>query len=301
MSLPITPEAWYRAAAHFQFKGFEIPYRAARADSGENAVMLIHGFPTSSWDWAPLWSRLVERYGTVLAPDMLGFGRAPKPRGHRYDLMEQTDLHVALAVALGVKRVRVLAHDYGVSVAQELLARDIDGSLPFELDGVALLNGGLFPETHRQTRMQKLLRSPLGGVIVRLSNQGSFNKNFSLVFGPNTQPSQDELDAFWALITTQGGHHQLHRLIRYIDDRIQHRERWVGALQNARCPIRLINGPEDPVSGAHMVARYRELVPNPDTVSLPGIGHYPQVEAPDGVWEALHPFFDALIPVWPGT
>jgi pimeloyl-ACP methyl ester carboxylesterase len=29
-----------------------------------------------------------------------------------------------------------------------------------------------------------------------------------------------------------------------------------------------------------MVARYRELVPQPDAVALPGIGHYPQLEAP---------------------
>ncbi|WP_052378899.1 alpha/beta fold hydrolase [Polycyclovorans algicola] len=292
MTLTVTPQAWYAEADTFDFEGHAIPYRVA--GDGDDAVMLIHGFPTCSWDWAPLWTQLCERYGTVVAPDMLGFGRAPKPRGQRYDLMEQADLHVALARHHGFKRVRVLAHDYGVSVAQELLARQIDGTLPFTLAGVALLNGGLFPETHRQTRMQKLLRSPLGGLIVQLATQRSFNRGFSLVFGPNTQPTSEELDAFWSLVTVNDGHRQLHRLIRYIDDRIAHRDRWVGALQQAQCPLRLINGPEDPVSGAHMVARYRELVPQPDTVSLPGIGHYPQVEDPDGVWTALTPFFDRL-------
>jgi pimeloyl-ACP methyl ester carboxylesterase len=294
MTLAMTPQAWYAEALHFDFAGHSIPYRLARAGAGDDAVMLIHGFPTCSWDWAPLWPQLSERYGTVAAPDMIGFGHAPKPKGHRYDLMEQADLHVALARHLTLKRVRVLAHDYGVSVAQELLARQIDGTLPFELAGVALLNGGLFPETHRQTRMQKLLRSPIGGLITRLATQRSFNRGFSLVFGPNTQPSAEELDAFWSLLTVGDGHRQLHRLIQYIGDRIEHRDRWVSALQNARCPLRLINGPEDPVSGAHMAARYRELVPNADTVSLPGIGHYPHVEDPGGVWKALTPFFETL-------
>jgi pimeloyl-ACP methyl ester carboxylesterase len=36
-----------------------------------------------------------------------------------------------------------------------------------------------------------------------------------------------------------------------------------------------------------MVARYRELVPNPDVVELPDIGHYPQLEAPDAVLAAI--------------
>lgn len=294
--MTVTPDAWYATTHTFDFKGHRVTFQEAVTDQ-PSAVLLIHGFPTCSWDWSPLWQRMVARYGRTIAPDMLGFGRSAKPRGHRYDLMEQTDLHVDLLVARGITAVRVLAHDYGVSVAQELLARDLDGSLPFRLDGVALLNGGLFPETHLQTRMQKWVHSPLGGLIVRLSSQRAFNRSFSQVFGPSTQPSAEELDAFWSLLSHDGGHHLLHRLIRYIDDRRQHRDRWVDALQRARCPLRLINGPVDPVSGAHMVARYRELIPSPDVVSLPNIGHYPQVESPDGVWSALHPFFDRIAAV----
>ena len=51
-----------------------------------------------------------------------------------------------------------------------------------------------------------------------------------------------------------------------------------------------MNGAVDPVSGAHMAARYRELIPHPDIVSLEGIGHYPMVEAPQAVLEALLAF-----------
>ena len=86
----------------------------------------------------------------------------------------------------------------------------------------------------------------------------------------------------------------MHKLIRYMPERIAHRERWVGALQQSKAPLRVINGPDDPISGAHMVARYRELVPNPDTVSLPGIGHYPQTEDPAGVLKALFEFHQRI-------
>ena len=48
------------------------------------------------------------------------------------------------------------------------------------------------------------------------------------------------------------------------------------------------------MSGRHMVERYRELVPNPDVVLLDGIGHYPQLEAPDQVLAAFLEFVDAM-------
>ncbi len=51
-------------------------------------------------------------------------------------------------------------------------------------------------------------------------------------------------------------------------------------MQRGEVPMRVIDGEVDPISGAHMVERYRELVPDADTVLLPNIGHYPQIEAP---------------------
>lgn len=287
----MTLDEWKQAGRYFQHGDHSIFYRAH--GSGPKALVLIHGFPTASWDWAPLWPALCEKFPHVVALDMLGFGFSAKPAEHRYSLLEQADIHGALLARLGVARAHLLAHDYGVSVAQELLARNLEGREP-ELLSVVLLNGGLFPETHRPTPMQKLLLSPLGPVVARLGNEAGFNNSFSVVFGPKTKPRPAELKDFWRLITHNRGHRQMHRLIRYIEERREHRERWVGALQKTAVPLHLINGPEDPVSGAHMVARYRELVPRPDVVSLPGIGHYPQVEAPQQVLDAFLAFHQRL-------
>ena len=92
---------------------------------------------------------------------------------------------------------------------------------------------------------------------------------------------------FWRLTAESDGAVIWPSLLGYMEERRRNRERWVGPLQSTRVPLRVIDGAEDPVSGAHMVERYRELVPNPDTVLLPGIGHYPQVEDPDGVVRAF--------------
>lgn len=285
----MSPAEWRAGGAFFRWHQHSIFYRSEGA--GDEALLLIHGFPTASWDFVKLWPTLCRHFPRLVTLDMLGFGFSDKPTRHSYTLTEQADIHEALLAQLGVKRVHLLAHDYGVSVAQELLARQLESTTrSFTLESVVLLNGGLFPETHRMTGMQKLLRSPMGFVAQWLMSEQRFARSFSLVFGPWTKPSAAELRNFWALISYNGGQRVMHRLIAYIAERRERRERWVGALQNTRVPVRLINGPEDPVSGAHMVARYRELIPGADVVSLQGIGHYPQTEAPVRVLQALAAF-----------
>jgi pimeloyl-ACP methyl ester carboxylesterase len=237
---------------------------------------------------------LLRDHFRLIAPDMIGFGFSAKPRGYGYSIAEQADIHEELLVQLGVTTAHVLAHDYGDTVAQELLARFEDrrrtGAAGLDLRSMALLNGGLFPETHRARLIQKLLLTPLGPLLSRLSNERAFGRSFAPIFGPNTQPSREELAEFWQLVSCNDGQRISHELIRYIEERRKNRERWVGALQKTSVPLRLINGPEDPVSGKHMAERYRELVPRPDIVLLEGIGHYPQVEDPAGVVAALRSF-----------
>lgn len=161
------------------------------------------------------------------------------------------------------------------------------------LHSVALLNGGLFPEVHRPLLTQKLLASAAGPLLARLMSRRTFAASMTRIFGANTPPSPELLDGFWCLLEVNKGRHVLPRLIHYMEERRQHRERWVGALVNATIPLKLINGEADPISGAHMVARYRELVPAADVAVLAGIGHYPQCEAPTQVQDAYLAFRDS--------
>ena len=80
-----------------------------------------------------------------------------------------------------------------------------------------------------------------------------------------------------------------HLLIRYMDERKQYAKRWGGALLNSPIPLRLIDGVEDPISGGHLSDYYEANMPKPDSVRLEGIGHYPQLEAPELV---LKHYFD---------
>ena len=277
---------WIARARYFHHEQHRIAYWTAGQG---RPLLLIHGYPTSSWDWHKIWLPLSEQR-RLIACDMLGFGLSDKPRSG-YSIHAQTEVHAALLKQLGIDEYDVVAHDYGVSVGQELLALRNERGPGSGLDRILFLNGGLFPEQHRKIPIQRLGVSPLGFLVSMLINQQRFEQSFVRVFGPTTKPDKQELDDFWQLIVRQDGHRITHTLMHYIADRIEHRERWVGALQNASVPVKLVDGGADPVSGRHMYDYFREMVPNAEAVCFDDIGHYPQTEAPERVLRELLAFF----------
>jgi len=282
--------AWISAGETRVLRGRRVFMRVETA-AGRPSLLLIHGYPTASYDWHAVWDALAARY-SLYALDLLGFGNSEKPRHSRYAIAEQAALCLALLDHCGVRQVDVLAHDYGDTVAQELLARELEDGI--SLRSVALLNGGLFPETHRARRIQKLLANPLlGPLLAGRMRYDHFASALLSIWGPK-HPSERELRDMWSLAERNDGRRALARLINYMEQRRRNRGRWVGALVETRVPRKLICGSLDPVSGVHMAERYRELVPHADVTLLADVGHYPQVEAPQHVLEAYFRFRDAL-------
>jgi pimeloyl-ACP methyl ester carboxylesterase len=186
--------AWRKRAREFVFRGHAIRYWVA--GQGE-PLLLIHGFPTASWDWHYLWQPLAQR-NLVIACDMLGFGDSAKPLDHAYCLLEQADLQQALLAHLRVEQpVHVLAHDYGDSVAQELLARHYEGR--FEMASCVFLNGGLFPKPIARRWCKNCCSAPGLDDRSRVRPQ-CLGRQLQQIFGPDTRPSESALDDFWSLI-----------------------------------------------------------------------------------------------------
>lgn len=286
---------WYNnEASYFSFEGHRYFYKT---DGDQGAyLLLVHGFPTSSWDWHKIWPELSKKY-RLIAPDMLGFGYSDKPNGLNYTIHHQARMHEALLRHLGVQECHILAHDYGDTVTQELLAafqdRKLNNDTSLNYMSICFLNGGLFPEMHRAVLTQKILHSPIGFLFNKALNKSTLRKNFDKVFG-DVKASDQEIDEFYDIMNYKNGRSNMHRLIKYIRDRRMHRERWVKAIQEAEIPIRLIDGPLDPVSGGHLVEYYNKIIPNPDTVIIEGAGHYPQTENPEAVLKYYFEFREAV-------
>ena len=285
-----TLAAWIKSGRHESLAGWRI-FTRIEASPDKPPLLLIHGYPTASFDWHPLWRDLAQRY-SLYALDLPGFGLSDKPPDFDYPIAAQADVCEALLALHGVKRPHVLAHDYGVTVAQELLAREREGRVP--LASVCFLNGGLFPETHRARPVQKLLAHPwTGPLLARAISYRGFARTMRRIGGRNPPPEQDLRDLWW-LMQQHDGRQALARLISYMEQRRVQRPRWVGALVESTVPRRLLCGALDPVSGRHLAERYRQLVPQPDVVVFDDLGHYPHLEDPAAVLAAYLEFRDVL-------
>jgi len=268
---------WQKSGDYFDHNGLPVFYHLTQPV--DEVLLCLHGFPTSSFDYHKIWPALAEKYA-LLAFDMIGYGFSAKPRDWGYTTFDQVDVLEALLKHLNISRVHILAHDYGNTITQELLARQDEGRLNFSIGSICFLNGALFPETHRPILAQKLLISSVGALFGRFIPDAQFKKSLASIFGDNTKPTPAELEDFIYLFKFNNGKRIAHRLIRYMTERAKYRERWVPPLQQMKQPFRFINGLADPVSGAHLVARFRELVPDQtDIIELPGIGHFPHLEA----------------------
>lgn len=276
---------WKAKGNYFSFKNHNIFYSI---QSEGPPLLLLHGFPTSSFDWFKIHDELVQNY-QVITFDMIGYGFSDKPLKNNYSIFQQADIAEALLKHISISSCEILAHDKGDTVANELIARQNEGQLSFQIKSCCLLNGGLFPGIHKPRPVQWALMTPIGKYIARLYTFKMFRTTFHKIFGPNTKASQQELEDLWYLMNYNDGMHIFHLLIRYMQERIDHEERWLKALQETKIPLRLIDGAYDPISGIHMAKHYSKVIPNPDVVLLENIGHYPQIEAPQ---EVLKHFFE---------
>src|SRR5262245_60528582 len=118
--MSVTPEDWRKRGKTIDLRDGSI-FVVEMTGTGV-PILVLHGFPTSSWDFARSADLLAERGRRVVLFDFLGFGFSDKPHDAAYSLFEQAEIAIGVARAHGIKRAHLWAHDMGTSVATELLA-----------------------------------------------------------------------------------------------------------------------------------------------------------------------------------
>ncbi|WP_183406997.1 alpha/beta fold hydrolase [Nocardioides marmorisolisilvae] len=276
MSLSSSVRAWRDQGREISISGRTV-FVTDRGE-GDLPLVLIHGFPGSSHDWAGLVPLLP---GRVITLDLPGYGFSDKGFDAPYTLFDQTDAVEAVLAELGVTRCVVVGHDMGDTVTAELAHRSNAGELAFAIEQIILTNGSVFIDLAQLTRGQKLtLRLPnrpslfsMPTVILRRSLMESFTRT--------APPPPGAVDDLIAMIKHDRGDRLMPRLIRYIEERRVHQDRWTAGFVDFPGPLTMVWGTEDPIAILPMTERMKALRPATSVVPLPGIGHWTSIEAPE--------------------
>jgi pimeloyl-ACP methyl ester carboxylesterase len=252
-------------------------------------LVVLHGFPTSSFDFVHVVDGLAE-HRRVLLLDMIGYGLSAKPdRAYTIDL--QADVAQAFVADTGVSRLALLTHDLGDTVGGELLARQAEGRWPVEITRRVLTNGSIYIEMAKLSAGQELLlslpdeRLPDSAGIDRPAMEASLAATFSA----RSPLEESDLHGASELILHDDGHLLLPRTIRYIEERRRNQARFTGAIETHRSPVTIVWGTDDPIAVAPMATRLQGVRPDAALTWMPDVGHYPMLESPSA-------FLDAVVP-----
>lgn len=244
-------------------------------------MVILHGYPTSSYDYYKVLPELSKHY-RVIIHDHLGFGFSDKPIDYSYSLLDQADLALQLWQQLGVKKVHLLAHDYGTSVATEIIARNNNNELTIEIENLTLCNGSMHIELSQLRTIQKLLKNKwLGKYVAKLTTYAIFSKNLRNVYFDKTKVSNNELKDMWMQLEYNEGRKVIHKLSQYINERYTYWNRWIGALKETNLQTNIVWAKNDPVAVPAIARLIATEISNNKLFWIENTGHFPMLENPD--------------------
>lgn len=282
--------AWAAGGARHQVGGPDLAPQEvfvrdepAGTDGPLEPLVVVHGFPTSSYDWSHLLGHM-SRHRRVVLLDLPGFGLSDKPDVH-YSIACHADAVMAVTEQLGLSRFALLSHDMGDTVAGELLARQMDGTWPVEITRRVVTNGSIYIGMAHLTDGQLMLLD----MADERADSGPGPELLAASLVATLAEGHRDLDMSLhaELVCHLGGDRLLPRTVRYIEERRANESRFTGAIETHPSPLHVVWGPEDPIALAAMAQRLQVARPDATLRWIDGSGHYPQIEDPAGYLDAL--------------
>lgn len=290
----MSSETWAARGVHRTVFGHQVFVVDAGPPTAPTLV-LLHGYPTSSLDFDQALPVLLDAGFRVVAHDHIGFGLSDKPPNYSYSLVEQAEVALELWRQLGVESAHLVAHDYGTSVATEILARRERSGDTLQVRSVVLCNGSMHIELAKPRLIQLLLRSRwTGPLAARFASRALFARNMRAILGKPKVLDDVAIDEMWALLERADGRARMPAITRYLDERHAFWHRWIGALTRLDLPTLVLWGRLDPVALPRIAKQVAAEVPGAQLQWLDGLGHYPMLEDPAGWSRAIVAFVRTL-------
>lgn len=252
-------------------------------------LLLLHGFPESSFSYHLVLKGLQQYFERIILFDFPGYGFSDKPRaGYSYSLLKQADVALEVWKHFGVSGGHLLAHDMGNSVATELVAREVENTIPTWFSAgfksYTFTNGSIVLKFAELRIMQKLLLTSLGKFVSALSNKRIFRHQIKSAHG-DAPLSEVEISRLWSMITHNKGRTITHLTIKYLLDRKKYEAiRWLPAMANTKIPIHICWGEKDKVANLKIAYYLKEKVcPQAQLTIMKNTGHFCQIGSPD-IW-----------------
>lgn len=266
----------------------------------EQTLLLIHGFPESSFSFHLVVNELLNKFKRIILFDLPGFGFSDKPQtAYSYSLLEQADVALEIWKHFEVTGGHLLGHDMGDSVVTELVAREVEKSLPeWFIAGFisyTFTNGSMVLSLAKLRIIQKLLLTRMGWLISRISSKPIFSNQVKSAHGEAPLDDQ-EIHRLWTMNTQNDGRKITHLTIKYLLDRKRYEEsRWLPAVAQTEVPVHLCWGDKDNVAKVEMAHYLKNQVwPKAQLSIMDDVGHFCQLGSPEKWLHSVLSFYQSI-------
>jgi pimeloyl-ACP methyl ester carboxylesterase len=242
--------------------------------------VFVHGNPGSSEDWRALLTR-AGTLGRALAWDHPGYGHSVVPPSFRYTVDGYAGHMERVLDHLGVGRAHLVLHDFGGAWGLTWAARN-----PERFASVTLLNTGVLLG-YRWHTFARIWRIPVLGELFFSGPRSAFRR--ALNKGQATPLPRAFVDRMYDDLDRTTSRAIL-ALYRSVDDPAGNAEQLAAALRPLDRPALVIWGRRDPYLPVELVAAQRTVFPRAETLLLDDAAHWPFVDAPEAVGDALTGF-----------
>ncbi|HEY9207289.1 MAG TPA: alpha/beta fold hydrolase [Candidatus Methanoperedens sp.] len=250
-------------------------------ESGEgNPVVLLHGWPTSSYLWRNIIPSLAKTR-RVIAPDLIGYGRSDKPLDIIYSLDNQSKIFGEFLDLLGIKKTALAVHDFGGPIGLLWAVRN-----PEKVERLAILNTFLHPElpflmdllflVSKIPGLGKLFATPSGvaaTIKLGVSNKNALTKELIEIY----QTPFESTDAQKALLKA------------FNDSKLDELNEVIQKLPSLQVPVFILYGEKDIWLAPEMI-RIKNELPHARVRAIPKCNHFLQEDRPEMVGELLAEF-----------
>lgn len=262
-------------------------FHVCQGDRANPAILLVHGYPTSSFDFALLMDNLSTDY-YVCALDTPGYGFSDKPRqGFDYSIFDDARLVDAyIREVAELDEFVLLTHDKGDSVGLALLQiYQSYAERPYTITQHVITNGNIYLPLAQLHVGQRALLDPTTGPAVALVLTGDRFANGLAESAYASALSQVEVESLASIFDYQDGTRLQHEIIQYLDERAEHEVTWLETLAASEIPTTLIWGEQDEIAPPAVPDFVWETaLENRETPAsdwrIPCADHYLQVDKP---------------------
>jgi pimeloyl-ACP methyl ester carboxylesterase len=221
-------------------------------DETKPAMLMVHGFPTSSFDFRRLAQELKSDYRMCMF-DFPGYGYSDKPAGgYRYSLKDDAELmwHFVTRV-VPMREFSLLSHDRGDSVSLAFLSLyQTSADPPFRITHQYILNGNVYLPLANLTDFQKRMLDPAtSAMAVKAVSPELLAAGLgATTHTPGLKANDPEVKALAAQFAYQSGVAVLPSTIQYLNERKEMELTYLQILARSAVPVTLIWGVHDMIA-----------------------------------------------------